>query len=344
MQDVNVVFEFDLSKEARNRELIATGQRGDMTRRVSVPFSSLNPEQRSLALANGNDTNQNVFVVLREVQLRDTPNGSGQDNGHWRSEKRVVLDEMPTLEELWAILARLVAGNKEAHEVAAARAQAVRNEVAAARARDLKVYHYLHTRLYHPRHGLIPTGNLDALEKVSWSDLTDRDFRPNANEEAGLEWQPGPRGRIHDLVSSAINQIVKDRAEAEKDRWIKAHGSNRLRRAWEAGHDCQRGYVAERAALEAPGWTVDFGDDLRTKDRTYPTAKALDLLDRAKPLADKLGVKVGIEWLSSYRPGDDDNYWQEPHEDEEQEVLVMRWYLPRSNAKNSGYALFQVVA
>lgn len=68
----------------------------------------------------------------------------------------------------------------------------------------------------------------------------------------------------------------KRQRQAERAEWITAHGSPRLRKCLAGGYDCQRLYVLERAAIEHPGYVVDFNDAARWKDRRGPSEAALD--------------------------------------------------------------------
>lgn len=76
----------------------------------------------------------------------------------------------------------------------------------------------------------------------------------------------------------------------ERRAWALAHGSPRLRKCVEAGYDCQRLYVFERAALEHPAYVVDFDDKATWKSRSGPSEAALDEAAR---------VGGEIIWLTS---------------------------------------------
>lgn len=91
------------------------------------------------------------------------------------------------------------------------------------------------------------------------------------------------------------NSIKRDLRNAERMAWINTHGSAYLRRAFDAGYDCQRQYVVERAAMEAPGFIVDFYDGAKWSPRSMPSMTALD----AKEEADNLGLgNADVVWLT----------------------------------------------
>ncbi len=86
--------------------------------------------------------------------------------------------------------------------------------------------------------------------------------------------------------AEAIEQAIADKKEsaerAERQRqdahraaWIMGHGSEFLRKAVDAGYNCQRRYVTERAALEHPGYVVDFDDAATWRSRSCPSESAL---------------------------------------------------------------------
>lgn len=107
-------------------------------------------------------------------------------------------------------------------------------------------------------------------------------------------------------------------AEEEKRRWADAHGSDHLKRALNRGHNSQRLYVSERAALEAPGFAVDFSDNAKWRSRSTPSVAALDAADAA----DAMNVgKAKIVWLTSptYEVADD--------EFDPREAIVIEEYL-----------------
>lgn len=98
---------------------------------------------------------------------------------------------------------------------------------------------------------------------------------------------PDDNPRLKSRKEAAINSIYSKIEDAKKADWITAHGSDHLRRAHAADYDCQRLYVVERAAIEAPGWIVDYNNTGDEKARACPSMAALDIADAAKPIADQ---------------------------------------------------------
>lgn len=113
-----------------------------------------------------------------------------------------------------------------------------------------------------------------------------------------------------------------DAARAEKAAWVEAHGSDYLKRACAAGHNCQRLYVKERAGQEAPNYVVDFDNNAEWRERSCPSLTALNELDKVAQL--QIG-EPEIVWLEA-EPHDKNN--EEPEYGfEECEAVVIRSYL-----------------
>lgn len=108
--------------------------------------------------------------------------------------------------------------------------------------------------------------------------------------------------------------------EVERAAWIQEHGSEYLRKACNAGYNCQRMYVTERAALERPGYIVDFDNNANWKSRACPSEAALD---------ESLRVEGQVVWLTQ-TPGRGTEDLQNEDEYEvysECEAVVIRGYL-----------------
>jgi hypothetical protein len=108
----------------------------------------------------------------------------------------------------------------------------------------------------------------------------------------------------------------KKAAAEEKAAWIRAHGSDFLKRAYALGYDCQRQYVTERAEMEVPGSQVDFNDVLAWKSRSCPSEEALEMVEE---LISK-GYNAEVVWLTDA-----------PDLDEPCEAVVIHNYLGKYN-------------
>lgn len=127
-------------------------------------------------------------------------------------------------------------------------------------------------------------------------------------------------------------KAAKEAREAERVAWITEHGSDYLRRATKLGYNCQRQYVAERAALELPDFQVDFDSQAAWKSRSCPSLEALNEVERLI----ETGHKAEVVWLTYIKPDDDeDDDWNDD-EFEACEAIVIHNYLSR-------YTLVKVV-
>lgn len=114
-------------------------------------------------------------------------------------------------------------------------------------------------------------------------------------------------------AQEAAAAAEKAEREAEKAAWIAEFGSQHLRAAFAAGYNSQRQYVIERAALEYPGYAIDFDDNAGWKARSFPSEAAL---------AEALRVGGEVVWLTSEAEKSED--WEE---DQEREAVVVQGYL-----------------
>lgn len=113
----------------------------------------------------------------------------------------------------------------------------------------------------------------------------------------------------------AAREAEKTRRVAERTAWILQHGSSRLKKCVEQDYNCQRLYVVERAAVEFPGYVVDFDDKAAWKERSGPSEAALDEAKR---------VGGAIVWVTRFSSSDDPDRYDE---DDEYEAVVVRQYL-----------------
>ena len=101
-------------------------------------------------------------------------------------------------------------------------------------------------------------------------------------------------GEAESKRSWAVLEAEREQRDAERAVWAAQHGSSRLQKALTAGYECQRLYVEERAALEFPGFEVDFSGNARWKERVGPSEQALDIEAELKTR----GLDASIVWLT----------------------------------------------
>lgn len=89
-------------------------------------------------------------------------------------------------------------------------------------------------------------------------------------------------------------------AAAERDAWIRSHGSERLRKCLDLGmiETCGGIYRDERLALDFPGWIMDGDDTEKESEIRNPSIKALAALEEARKISpDATLVKVRPAYL-----------------------------------------------
>lgn len=112
-------------------------------------------------------------------------------------------------------------------------------------------------------------------------------------------------------------EAARTQHEQERAAWVAQHGSPRLRKCLDQGYDCQRLYAIERAAIEYPGYILDYNDAARWKDRSGPSEAALDEAARVS------GIVVWLTAEPSAAVGDDPDYGVF----ESCEAVIIREYL-----------------
>lgn len=309
MSTVNV--KWQISDEAWNKEFIETGERPEKQRKFFVDLTEQPPFVREalIGAADGGWRDINMNTIRRFSPEKYNRNSGYLELGG----THIYHDEQPGIE---MILAHLDAQNAEREKAAAYLAQVEADEQAERERMEQAYAEYLPAV-----QALIDAEDLDALWKLPLGSGIPGPvytFNPGGN-----------RSSLRDLASEARAEITKRHAHAEKDRWIKEHGSDHLKRAWNREHNCQRLYVIERAAKEAPEFVVDFDDEAKWKDRSTPTVAALDLADAM----DKRDIgTTEIVWLTSRaqdRVPSDDEYERQCYEGDElpAEAVVVTGYL-----------------
>lgn len=133
-------------------------------------------------------------------------------------------------------------------------------------------------------------------------------------------------------AKKAATEALKAEREADKIAWILAHGSEYLQKAHTAGYDCQRKYVEERAALEFPGFVVDFDDNAHWSSRSCPSEPSLNA---ALAINEAAGDEIAeVVWLTTEPDGtalgtesDDRGEWDTSPLQPRREAIVIRNYL-----------------
>jgi hypothetical protein len=151
-----------------------------------------------------------------------------------------------------------------------------------------KAKELLNSNLTHPLVGDVTQKTTEIGRAIAAAKelLKDRDAQDRVRDE-----------QTEELLEAKI-EAEKQRKLAEMAAWIDLHGDERLKLAHANNYKCHRLYVTQRAALEYPGFVLDFDDKFTWKERVGPSLTAL------KKLGEYPGTNATIVWLTGM--GDDD--------------------------------------
>jgi hypothetical protein len=120
------------------------------------------------------------------------------------------------------------------------------------------------------------------------------------------EWEQAERQRQQEKMDA--RRAAREREAQEKHRsmveWVRAHGSERLRKCVEEGIECRAIYYDERLAHEMPGWRWDTWEGLESDTPRNPPLSALQLLEDAQ----KSSPDVELRYIRLEHDDDDDNF------------------------------------
>lgn len=308
---VEIVAKWDASDKLLISEAIANGEVAQRTRTIEFSFKDLSAAQRE-ALLNVISVDEYVKDVAMNRRLVFAP-GERHPYAHMKR-GAVTLDNPPTFDEvLRAMVAeRQVKAQVKAHE------KALKAAADKKRAEMQEVYDSFLPQVT----AAIERRDLDALR---------------INGKGGIFipgnvyiWKECTQGDSLDyIVSEARNKIRAENSETAMREWIAEFGSGHLTKANAEGYEIGRLYTLERAAREAPGWTVDFYDAHVWKERTNPSMAELEALDKARELG--VGSAVNLIWLKAPpRNTPDRDLYEERYLDFEPGVaLIISGYLDK---------------
>lgn len=124
--------------------------------------------------------------------------------------------------------------------------------------------------------------------------------------------------RTAQVAAAAAERVQR---EQERAAWARSHGSTHLKKCVESGYDCQRLYVLERAALEHPGYLVDYNGVAEWRERSGPSERSLDEATRVGGTV----VWLTAEPSSAIAEPEEDGSWEKPFQP--CEAVVISGYL-----------------
>ena len=121
-----------------------------------------------------------------------------------------------------------------------------------------------------------------------------------AEEKEAREKAEAEKKAKSDAEEKARNEAI----EAEKKAWIEEHGSERLRKGYAMGYNCQKIYEIERAQSVLGSEYVRDSQEVDEKDRSCPTLEALQEVERLKSVIEK---GAAVVWLPHGMGGEDES-------------------------------------
>lgn len=301
----SVTVRWNASEATRMREAVETGDAGPRTRELKVDLAELKPKERKAVIEYfGSVDSVNVWSKV-DMTRKPTFSEKAKNSGYMdRYGKGPEFDAEPTPSYILDFI------KAEMKERAKAGKYKAMEEGRLAKEETWKLARYEELR---PQvEALIEAEDVEALAQFKLTILGN--------------WSPKGKDGLNGMIRSAYCDILKRHAEEAKTKWVTEYGSERLKKAFERGHSCQRRYVVERAAMEAEGFTVDFNGKANWKERSCPSEAALSAAEYAETLG--LGA-VDIVWLTSpaqaHVPSCEEyenwDYW------EPREAIVIKSYL-----------------
>jgi hypothetical protein len=139
-------------------------------------------------------------------------------------------------------------------------------------------------------------------------------------------------GRKRNEIAGADPEVLAAEFEGGMRDWIAQSGSPRLRLAHDRGYKVNRLYALERAAVEFPGFYVDTSEAAEWRERTDPTAEALDAEGKVVDHLARYGdsrLTCRIVWLTTPPRDLRDRLKGLPRPFRSQEALLVRRFLGR---------------
>lgn len=297
---------YGITKELQKRLLVETGEREGDTRTESVDLDSKELRQSWVTLFG-----LNLSGAITHRSYSDTIEAK-YDLGTFRFELPPACAEILTNDEIKTAI--LVGAATFRQELAEAKRKATETDTEYKA--NLEMARPLIERIER-------TSDLEALQAIRIPSGI-ADFKARSQLWPLDEKRSRAISNAYDAQKDAQREAEKAQREADKTAWIKAHGSDRLQRAFADQYEVGRIYTLERAAHEYPEWTIDFFGFSEWRDRKNPSLAELDAADDT---AAQTGQSVSIVWLTQPAAIDREEFDISSYDFEQHAALVIRDYL-----------------
>lgn len=249
---MKIVVRFKVSDKFRQAVLVKTGKEMNAVQEIVLDTEQLTITQREAIVGyNGLQTLLSIATWTTPIFIDTSWSPHSTD---------IALDGIPSVDEIVAHCARMRAERDAAQ---AAINQHHEQKLAFSIAEAKKWLN----------------GAGDGPNPLQWLNSGYKIF-PQYTEAVSLKDEIDAAEKLRKEKLAAEERLAQEKRQAEKAEWIIRHGSDHLKRAFARGYDCQRQYVKERAAMEYPGFEVDFDDRAGWKNRSMPSKKGLDLSEK----------------------------------------------------------------
>lgn len=314
----NLIVKWNASDALRKQEAVATGKITTRLRETVIDLTTLTPDQRAVVveIASETGTREPAYVIdLTErftlVDKPPTTYSAGQEM-NWRTRSPDIrFDAEPSMEQSLTLGSANAAVLQESRRNAKAAQEAENQQKAEKQAREdaekaerIARWTPLYRQIQPAAEAAIAGDSIEAIAAVyaAWPEGLNYGFTPDGGD------------CLDKRLSARKAELEKAQRQAVKTAWVQTHGSDHLKRACAAGHNCDRLYWIERCALEYPGATLDYEGNADWKDRSCPSVKMLDRRDAI--LDTHPGVNATIVWLTDepLARKRDEEYFDEPFE------------------------------
>lgn len=279
---------WEASQKLRDQEFIETGKVTLKRRHIMIDPTTLTPAQREQVVQAAWDRYDCWEIDVSSRLETKTPTTKGYSETikeNWYNSKPITFDKEPSIEEACEV----AIPNKKVIEWAEERAEEANSKRKKAEQEEIARQRALFEELWPQIQEALRSQDIEHVKATirAWN-------------SKGL-----PENYVHtdyatyyDRLERHLNDLLEEKAEAEKRAWIEQYGSEHLKRAYEAGYDCTKLYFKERASKEYPGGIINYNDDAGLEKMDSPSLAALDLQDKIK--REHPGVNVYIASVGFY--------------------------------------------
>lgn len=278
---MKVTVNYVLSKEAIKAALVATGEPPADRIAAEVDLVPLSPADRAAVLSVREHCRVHYGLAITlgtwRTDHHDLLGAAQREYDHVLSPEEILEEVRRMAADLPAALAAVEASALAAATESLEHDTSLVRQAIAARLPEFPQYPGLQVRTDGLPYEASPA---HAAYKFAWAEYK--------------ALQPQFKAEKEEREAAEARDEERKAAEAQEEMraWAAQHGSDRLKRALLYGYKCRRVYLAERAAVEFPGYHV-AKESAAWEERRNPSAEALEALTALPE-----GTGAEIVWLT----------------------------------------------